>query len=84
MQTQVIVVTHKRKTMEAGSVLYGVTMQEPGVSKFSACAGKAKQLRSRSGASPPAHQKDQELHRYLFELEDAPVLAQFVALGVQL
>jgi chromosome segregation protein len=33
-QTQFIVVTHNRKTMEIGSVLYGVTMQEPGVSKI--------------------------------------------------
>jgi chromosome segregation protein len=32
--TQFIVVTHNRKTMETGSVLYGVTMQEPGVSKI--------------------------------------------------
>jgi len=30
----VIIVTHNRKTMEMGSVLYGVTMQEPGVSKL--------------------------------------------------
>ena len=33
-KTQFIVVTHNRKTMEMGSVLYGVTMQEPGVSKM--------------------------------------------------
>jgi chromosome segregation protein len=33
-QTQFIVVTHNRKTMEMGSVLYGVTMQEPGISKL--------------------------------------------------
>ena len=33
-QTQFIVVTHNRKTMEMGSVMYGVTMQEPGVSKL--------------------------------------------------
>ncbi|MFZ0908149.1 MAG: chromosome segregation protein SMC [Candidatus Acidiferrales bacterium] len=33
-ETQFIVVTHNRKTMETGSVLYGVTMQEPGVSKL--------------------------------------------------
>jgi chromosome segregation protein len=33
-QTQFIIVTHNRKTMEIGSVLYGVTMQEPGVSKL--------------------------------------------------
>jgi chromosome segregation protein len=33
-QTQFIVVTHNRRTMEMGSTLYGVTMQEPGVSKL--------------------------------------------------
>jgi chromosome segregation protein len=33
-QTQFIVVTHNRRTMEMGAVLYGVTMQEPGVSKL--------------------------------------------------
>ena len=33
-QTQFIVVTHNRKTMEMSTVLYGVTMQEPGVSKL--------------------------------------------------
>jgi chromosome segregation protein len=33
-QTQFIIVTHNRKTMETGSALYGVTMQEPGVSKI--------------------------------------------------
>jgi chromosome segregation protein len=33
-QTQFIIVTHNRKTMEMGSVLYGVTMHEPGVSKL--------------------------------------------------
>jgi chromosome segregation protein len=33
-RTQFIIVTHNRKTMETGSVLYGVTMQEPGVSKL--------------------------------------------------
>ena len=34
LHTQFIIVTHNRKTMEMGSVLYGVTMQEPGVSKL--------------------------------------------------
>jgi chromosome segregation protein len=33
-QIQFIVVTHNRRTMEAASVLYGVTMQEPGVSQI--------------------------------------------------
>jgi len=33
-QTQFIVITHAKRTMEAATVLYGVTMQEPGVSKL--------------------------------------------------
>ncbi len=32
--TQFIVVTHNRRTMEMAPVMYGVTMQEPGVSKL--------------------------------------------------
>src|SRR4029077_12549629 len=39
-QTQFIVVTHHRKTMEMGSVLYGVTMQDPGISKLVSVKGK--------------------------------------------
>ncbi len=33
-KTQFIVITHRRGTMEASDVLYGVTMQEQGVSKI--------------------------------------------------
>ena len=33
-ETQFIVITHSKKTMEAAAALYGVTMQEPGVSKL--------------------------------------------------
>lgn len=33
-RTQFIVITHNKKTMEAARALYGVTMQEPGVSKI--------------------------------------------------
>ena len=33
-KTQFIVVTHNKKTMEVADILYGVTMQEPGVSKI--------------------------------------------------
>ncbi len=33
-QTQFIVITHSKKTMEAAAALYGVTMQEPGVSRL--------------------------------------------------
>ncbi|MBC7924471.1 MAG: AAA family ATPase, partial [Bryobacteraceae bacterium] len=32
--TQFIVITHAKRTMEAAQTLYGVTMQEPGVSKL--------------------------------------------------
>ncbi len=33
-QTQFVVITHAKRTMEAAQSLYGVTMQEPGVSKL--------------------------------------------------
>jgi len=33
-KTQFIVITHSKRTMEAAQALYGVTMQEPGVSKL--------------------------------------------------
>ena len=33
-ETQFIVITHRKGTMEAADVLYGVTMQEAGVSKI--------------------------------------------------
>jgi chromosome segregation protein len=34
IETQFIVITHAKRTMEAAQALYGVTMQEPGLSKL--------------------------------------------------
>jgi chromosome segregation protein len=34
IQTQFILITHSKKTMESAQAMYGVTMQEPGVSKL--------------------------------------------------
>jgi len=33
-ETQFIVITHAKRTMEAAQALYGVTMEEPGLSKL--------------------------------------------------
>jgi chromosome segregation protein len=33
-RSQFIVITHNKRTMESADSLYGVTMQEPGVSKL--------------------------------------------------
>ena len=33
-KTQLIIITHKKKTMEYANTLYGITMQESGVSKL--------------------------------------------------
>src|SRR5438876_12428375 len=33
-ETQFIVITHAKRTMEASQALYGLTMQEPGISKL--------------------------------------------------
>jgi chromosome segregation protein len=53
--TQFIVVTHNRRTMEMASVLYGVTMQEPGVSKLVSVRF------DQSASPPPQNELEREL-----------------------
>jgi chromosome segregation protein len=57
-QTQFIVITHAKRTMEAAQSLYGVTMQEPGVSKL--VSVKFKSSTNGSAAPPPAKKQEQE------------------------
>ncbi len=59
-QTQFIVITHAKRTMEAAQSLYGVTMQEPGVSKLVSVKFKAAgETRQTSGR--PTIVRDEEL-----------------------
>ena len=51
VQTQFIVVTHNRRTMEMASALYGVTMQEPGVSKLVSVRWRDQETPADSGSS---------------------------------
>jgi chromosome segregation protein len=57
-QTQFIVITHAKRTMEAAQSLYGVTMQEPGVSKL--VSVKFKSAANSSSAPPPAKKEKEE------------------------
>jgi chromosome segregation protein len=34
LTTQFVMITHSKRTMEAAQALYGVTMQEPGISRL--------------------------------------------------
>ncbi len=61
-QTQFIVITHSKRTMEAAQSLYGVTMQEPGVSKLvSVRFNEPEKAKAQAaGAAEPAEQQELE------------------------
>jgi chromosome segregation protein len=59
-QTQFIVITHSKRTMEAAQSLYGVTMQEPGVSKLVSVKFKAA-----DGARPASEQNGVQPERHM-------------------
>ncbi len=51
-RSQFIVITHNKRTMESADILYGVTMQEPGVSKL--VSVNLSKLGSRGAPAPAA------------------------------
>lgn len=60
-QTQFIVITHAKRTMEAAQSLYGVTMQEPGISKLVSVKFKAQAAADPNRPGAPAPRERREL-----------------------
>jgi chromosome segregation protein len=59
-QTQFIVITHSKRTMEAAQSLYGVTMQEPGVSKLvSVRFNEPEKLRAQTAAASESSEQQE-------------------------
>ncbi|MDR1684452.1 MAG: hypothetical protein LBR90_03210, partial [Elusimicrobiota bacterium] len=56
-RTQFIIVTHNKRTMEAGQMLYGVTMEEKGVSKVLSLNLKEQDAKTREFMAAAAQQK---------------------------
>jgi chromosome segregation protein len=59
-QTQFIVITHAKRTMEAAQALYGVTMQEPGVSKLVSVKFKPAAEMRQAARLEPVREEDLE------------------------
>jgi len=53
-RTQFIVITHSKRTMEVADALYGVTMQEPGISKIVSVRLEAGELVAEDSDGQPA------------------------------
>jgi chromosome segregation protein len=64
-QTQFIVITHAKRTMEAAQSLYGVTMQEPGVSRLVSVkfkpAGEVERNQQAAQSAKEAKEREREL-----------------------
>jgi chromosome segregation protein len=54
------VITHAKRTMEAAQALYGVTMQEPGVSKLVSVKFKPAAEMKQIAKPEPAREEDLE------------------------
>jgi chromosome segregation protein len=53
-RSQFIMITHNKRTMAMADVLYGVTMEEPGVSKLVGVKLKPAEKKPADGAAAPA------------------------------
>ncbi len=64
-RTQFIIITHHRKTMEIANRLYGVTMEEPGVSKLISMQITGAGSAGSTGSAGVGGSEDPPLHKAL-------------------